>query len=98
MASEAKSLPMDTSVNAHLVAVENEKRRADTITIKDMMDRITGLPPTLWGDRLIGFGTYHCKYTSRREGDWPITAVTARKQAFTIYIMPGFSGYSDQMD
>ena len=98
MASEAKTKQTDASVDAHLLTVENEKRRADTIVVKDMMTRITGLKPAMWGDSLIGFGTYHYKYKSGREGDWPITAVAARKQVLTVYIMPGFGNYGDLMD
>jgi len=98
MASEPKAFPTDASVDAHLATVENEKRRADTVLVKDMMTRITGLEPKLWGDSLIGFGTYHYKYKSGRGGDWPITAVAARKQALTVYIMPGFSEYAGLMD
>ena len=98
MASAPKTLPTDASVDDHLAAIENEKRRADTIVVKDMMTRVTGKKPTMWGDSLIGFGTYHYKYKSGREGDWPITAVAARKQALTVYIMPGFGNYGDLMD
>ncbi len=63
-----------------------------------MMTRVTGLEQKLWGDSLIGFGTYHYMYKSGREGDWPITAVAARKQALTVYIMPGFGEYGVLMD
>lgn len=96
--AELKTKATDASVDDYLDTVTNEKRRADTIVVKDMMQRITGHEPKLWGTSLIGFDTYHYKYASKREGDWPITAVAARKQALTVYIMPGFSNYGALMD
>lgn len=49
----------------------------------------------MWGDSIVGFGEYHYKYKSGREGDWFITGFSPRKQNLTIYIMPGFSEYAD---
>jgi hypothetical protein len=63
-----------------------------------MMKKITGQEPRMWGSSLIGFGTYHYKYESGREGDFFITGFSPRKAALTIYIMPGFSGYPELME
>ena len=62
------------------------------------MERITGHPPAMWGDAIIGFDTYYYKYASSREGDWMVSAVAPRKAALTIYIMAGFDRFSDLMD
>jgi hypothetical protein len=97
MASEPKTKQTEASVDDHLAAVANERRRNDATPVMEMMTRITGLEPKLWGTSVIGFGSYHYKYASGREGDWPITAVAARKQALSVYIMPGFSDYRDLM-
>ena len=49
----------------------------------------------MWGDSIVGFGSYHYKYKSGREGDWPMTGFSPRKRNLTLYIMPGFSEYDD---
>ena len=55
------------------------------------------MPPKMWGDTIIGFGSYHYKYASGREGDWFITGFSPRKQNLTIYIMNGFDRYTELM-
>ena len=57
------------------------------------MQEVTGEPPVMWGDSIVGFGTYHYRYKSGREGDWPRTGFSPRKQYLAIYIMPGFDSY-----
>ena len=52
----------------------------------------------MWGTSIVGFGEYHYKYESGREGDFLITGFSPRKSAFTIYIMPGFARYEALMD
>jgi len=61
------------------------------------MERITGQPPVMWGDSIIGFDTYHYKYASGREGDWMLSAVPPRKAALTVNIMAGFEKFPDLM-
>lgn len=51
----------------------------------------------MWSTSIVGFGTYHYKYESGREGDWPVTGFSPRKQSLTIYVMPGFSRYGSLM-
>lgn len=57
------------------------------------MQRVTGVKPVMWGDSIVGFGEYHYKYNSGREGNWFITGFSPRKQKISVYIMPGFSKY-----
>ncbi len=52
----------------------------------------------MWGTSIVGFGTYHYKYASGREGDWMLTGFSPRKQALTLYIMAGFEKYQELMD
>lgn len=73
-----------------LNSVENVKRREDAFTILKLMKEITKEPPVMWGESIIGFGNYHYKYKSGREGEWFLTGFSPRKQSLTIYIMPGF--------
>ena len=51
----------------------------------------------MWGPSIVGFGTFHYKYASGQQGDWPVAAFSPRKQDLTIYVMPGFAEYSDLM-
>ena len=68
--SANKTAPKKSSVSAFLNSVENEQRRKDAKTVLKMMKEITGERPVRWGDSIVGFGEYHYKYTSRREGDF----------------------------
>ena len=61
------------------------------------MREVTGAKRTMWGPNIVGYGQYHYKYASGREGDSCITGFSPRKTAFTVYIMPGFDSYAEQM-
>ena len=95
--SDPKTRKSTASVEAFLAGVTHEKRREDCRAVVEIMREITGEAPVLWGDSLIGFGSYHYTYESGREGDWPLTAVSPRKQSLTLYIMPGFARYEALM-
>jgi len=91
--AELKTKPNNGSVEEFLDSVENEKRRKDSFKVLDLMKTVTGHEPKMWGDSIIGFGTYHYKYASGREGDWFLTGFSPRKQNLTLYIMAGFDEY-----
>lgn len=95
--SELKTSLNDGDVKAFLESVKDEKKRADSFTIFNMMKEITGLEPKMWGNSIVGFGSYHYKYESGREGDWFLTGFSPRKQALTVYIMAGFGKYNKLM-
>lgn len=88
-----KTRPGDASVDAFLDSVDNEDRRQDARRVAAMMQRATQEPPRMWGDRIVGFGSYHYTYASGREGDWPLTGLSPAKRHLTLYIMPGFDDY-----
>lgn len=90
-----KTVPNEQNVEQFLNAVEDERKRKDGYTILEMMKQITGMEPTMWGPAIVGFGSYHYKYESGREGDMIMTGFSPRKQNLTIYIMGGFDEYSD---
>ncbi|MDE0128818.1 MAG: DUF1801 domain-containing protein [Gammaproteobacteria bacterium] len=96
-ANRNKTRPTGAGVDTFLDAVENERRREDARTVKAMMERITGWEPRMWGPSIVGFGEYHYRYESGREGDFLITGFSPRKKALTIYIMPGFARYDALM-
>ena len=62
-------------------------------TYMKIMKEVTGKRPKMWGDSIVGYDSYRYKYASGREGDWPVTGVSPRKQALTLYIMSGFKKY-----
>ena len=91
--AENKTQPTDADVEAFLNAVDNERKRADSFAILKMMKEVTGEEPAMWGPSIVGFGRYHYKYASGREGDYLLTGFSPRKQNLTLYIMAGFDQY-----
>ncbi len=91
--AELKTKPTATSVSAFVSAVEDEQMRRDARKLLALMKQVTRKRPRMWGTSIVGFGSYHYKYKSGREGDWPVTGFSPRKNALTIYIMPGFTRY-----
>ena len=90
--AEAKTGKTKASVKAFLDAVTDDQRRADALLLKRMMGRITGKRAAMWGDSIVGFGSYRYEYASGRSGDWPLTGFSPRKGAMSIYVMSGFGG------
>ncbi|MBN1370458.1 MAG: DUF1801 domain-containing protein [Anaerolineaceae bacterium] len=88
--AENKTQMNDTSVNAFIDSVADEQKRADSRALVALMTRVTGQPPKMWGDSIIGFGHIHYKYATGREGDMPATGFSPRKQAMTVYLWYGF--------
>ncbi|MEM7335569.1 MAG: DUF1801 domain-containing protein [Chloroflexota bacterium] len=93
--SENKTRPTDQEVIEFLNNVDHKVRRQDGLTLLDMMKEETGEEAVMWGPSIVGFGSYHYKYESGREGDMPLVAYSPRKQRITVYIMPGFAEYDD---
>jgi len=89
--AELKTKKNNVSVTAFVKAVENDQRRADAKALLKLFREATGLRPKMWGDSIIGYGSYHYKSPrSSQEGDWPLTGFSPRKRNLSIYIMPGF--------
>ena len=96
--SEVKTKKNEASVEGFLKSVENEKRREDSFVVLDLMKEVTGEKPTMWGTSIVGFGSYHYKGASGREGDWMKVGFSPRKQNMTLYIMDGFGSYDSLLD
>lgn len=96
--SDLKTQKNDASVTKFLNSVENETKRQDAFALLQMMREVTGEEPTMWGDSIVGFGSYHYKYASGREGDWFLVGFSPRKQNLTLYIMSGYEGYEELLD
>lgn len=84
-----KTAPRKASVTAFLKAIPDDQRRADCEALVKLMKRVTRAQPTMWGTSVVGFGRYHYRYESGREGDWFLSGFAPRKGALTIYVMAG---------
>jgi len=93
--AELKTKPNDQNVERFLNGITDEKKRQDCFTILELMKQITQTEPKMWGSSMVGFGSYHYKYESGREGDSFLTGFSPRKQNLTLYIMAGFDQYEE---
>ncbi|HEU4509544.1 MAG TPA: DUF1801 domain-containing protein [Pyrinomonadaceae bacterium] len=88
--AELKTKVNEASVTKFLDSVADERKRDDCYEILKMMKQITKEEPKMWGSSIVGFGSYHYKGRSGREGDWMLTGFSPRKQNLTLYMMGGF--------
>ncbi|MCL4274475.1 MAG: DUF1801 domain-containing protein [Anaerolineales bacterium] len=91
--AELKTKQTEASVDDFLNAIPNEQTRKDCFEIAKIMKQATRSEPKMWGTSIVGFGSYHYKGASGREGDWMLTGFSPRKQNLTLYIMAGFDRY-----
>jgi hypothetical protein len=94
---ELKTKETAQSVSAFLDRIADKGRREDCLTLVDIMRDVTQEEPKMWGNSIVGFGRYHYKYESGREGDWMVTGFSPRKSDLTLYLMPGFEPFPDLM-
>lgn len=88
---------MNTDVDAYVAAITAPKRRRDAETMLGVMQRATGVSPTMWGT-IVGYGQYHYKYASGREGDSAAAAFSARKSATVVYVNDGVGHHADLLE
>jgi hypothetical protein len=93
-----KTIPGDDDVEAFLAAIPDEARRAECREVADVMRRITGVEPRIWGKGMVGFGRYHYRYESGREGEWFLTGFAPRKKELTVYVLPGLEGFGEILE
>ena len=96
--AENKTKATAKSVPEFLEQIKDPKKRSDCVTIAAMMQRLSGSKPKIWGDSIVGFGDYHYKYASGREGDWFLAGFSPRKQNLTIYIMGYLEFYTELLE
>jgi hypothetical protein len=95
--ADNKTRPTGASVTAFMAAISDPGMRADAKKVAAMMRRATGKRARMWGPSIVGYGSYRYRYASGREGEFMITGFSPRKQALTIYILPGFSRFDSLM-
>ena len=88
--AQNKTIETRASVAGFLKTIKDEKRRRDCSAIVDLITKHTGYDPKMWGTAIIGFGTYHYKYESGREGDAPLTGIASRVNSITLYLGSNF--------
>lgn len=96
--AEIKTQRNKKSVSSFLNSVEHEGRREDAKKVAALMEEVTGEKPAMWGESIVGFGSYHYVYESGREGDWMLVGFSPRKANLVLYIMSGFSKYDELME
>jgi hypothetical protein len=90
-----KTTPTDASAEELIGAVEHPVRRRDAERLVALMRRVTGQEPRMWGPTIVGFGTYHYRYPSGREGDACAAGFSPRKTASTVYLPDGVDAHAD---
>lgn len=81
----------------YIDGIKDDNRRRDSQTLLELIQKICKEVPKLWNKSMVGFGTYHYKYASGREGEWFMTGFSSRKQSLVIYIVGGFTEYEELM-
>jgi len=88
--STLKTKQTGASVSSFLRKIKETEKREDCLELLKLMKLATKAEPKMWGASIVGFGSYHYRYASGREGDWMLTGFSPRRQNLTIYIMSGF--------
>ena len=91
--SELKTKPGTASVKAFLAGIADDTRRQDAQTVSTLMKQATKAEPRMWGTAIVGFGDFHYKYASGREGDWFVAGFSPRKQYLVLYLVAGIDRY-----
>jgi hypothetical protein len=92
--AENKTKPTPISAGAFIDAVADPERREDAGQVAAMMARLSGEPPTMWGASIVGFGAYHFRYNSGREGDAPRIGFSPRAKELVLYLLDGFPSHA----
>tara|TARA_R110002049_G_scaffold265234_1_gene441341 strand:- start:2033 stop:2440 length:408 start_codon:yes stop_codon:yes gene_type:complete len=85
-------------VKAYFNTIKDEQRLNDCLELTSLMIEITGEQPKIWQKSIVGFGSYHYKYESGREGDWILTGFSSRKLTLSIYIISGFEPHLELLE
>ena len=93
--NDLKTVPNDGNVEAFLNGLPDQSQRADANTLDRLMQDVTGQPPRMWGESIIGYGTYHYRYTSGREGDWMKIGFSPRREKLSIYLTDRTDDHAD---
>lgn len=93
--TQNKTVQTDASVDDFIASIEHPTRRKDALVLVELFSKTTRFSPKMWGDSIVGFGQYHYRYATGREGDFLATGFLPRKSNLSIYIMPGYGDFAD---
>jgi hypothetical protein len=96
--AQNKTVATAASVEEFLAGIENERRRRDGLVLLEMMRRVTGVEPKMWGPAMIGFGTYHYRYDSGREGDMLRVGFSPRRANLSVYLIAKDVEFRERMN
>lgn len=91
--AENKTKETEESVEDFLNSIDHDQRRADSFKVLEMMKEITEISAKMWGGAIVGFGSYHYKYKSGREGDSFKCGFSPRKKYLSLYLFYGFQDH-----
>ncbi|MFD2166981.1 DUF1801 domain-containing protein [Thalassotalea euphylliae] len=94
--STLKTQENDASVEDFINSIDHPQKEHDARTLVSFFEAITGKPPRMWGNSIIGFGKYTYENTAKG-GQWPVTGFSPRKSALSVYIMPGFDSFEEEL-
>lgn len=95
MKAKNKTTENENSVTAFIKEIKDETKRKDFADFVSLISKQTAFEPKMWGTAIVGFGSYHYKYESGREGDAPLFGLAARVNAITFYIGKNFDKRSE---
>jgi hypothetical protein len=93
--TENKTRATEASVKGYLSAIQDKARRRDCEVLAKLMSEVTKQPPKMWGTSIVGFGSYHYRYESGREGDSCLTGFSSRKGDITVYLTASVLGQEE---
>lgn len=93
--TENKTRENDASVSDFLNTIEDEQKRHDSFTVLALLQKVTSAEPKMWGTNIVGFGRYHYRYQTGREGDWFWVGFSPRKQDLTLYLNYGYDQHTE---
>lgn len=96
--AEPKTKPSKTTVTALIASVENDRRRRDAKTLLKLMREVTGITPKVWGDTMIGFGSYDYTYDSGHSGTTMLTGFAPRKANLVLYVLDDSDAFDDLLE
>lgn len=97
MADDAKTRPTDVTVEDFLATLDDPVTQADCSSLMAMLERVTGEPAVMWGPSIIGFGSYHYRYASGREGDAAVVGFSPRVGKLSLYLNDGTDQHAEAL-
>jgi len=93
--AQNKTQPTDITPDDFIAAVEPDRKREEAQALDQLFREVTGWTPVMWGPSIIGYGSYHYRYATGREGDFLATGFSPRKANHSVYIMPGYADFGE---